>query len=363
MTDRQSNDPSGVADKVKKTMKKARLRQRAAEQGVPTSAKEVRNLIAPIAARRGPVLVGPFTGEVGFELLYWRPIIRWLMRELPGLRGRLVIVSRGGVRQWWESTMEILDYVDILSLIEPAEYVSKKGPDKQRRGPSEFDLEIIEKVKRQFSLDEADLIHPSVLFEFYYHQRKRSSFAFVEALRPGSDGTTDGLAAIYERIPLPEVNGELAGLLPERYVAVRFYSRESFPNTPENHEFAADMTERLSRSLPIVLLNNSMELDEHGDFQPESNSITRVDHLMRPDNNLAVQTAVLSRASAYVGTYGGLSYLAPFLGTPSIGFSAIPNQAKPWHLALASTLFAGDGGWGSLVTLANRDVDLLQLVS
>src|SRR4051812_27014447 len=64
---------------------------------------ELRDEIARLAKSRGPVLVGPFTGEVGFELLYWLPLVRWAVREFPALEGRLVVISRGGVSHWWQS--------------------------------------------------------------------------------------------------------------------------------------------------------------------------------------------------------------------------------------------------------------------
>ena len=34
-------------------------------------------------------------------------------------------------------------------------------------------------------------------------------------------------------------------------------------------------------------------------------------HLMTPETNLDVQTRIISAADAFVGTYGGFSYLAP----------------------------------------------------
>ena len=59
--------------------------------------------------------------------------------------------------------------------------------------------------------------------------------------------------------------------------------------------------------------------------------------------NLAVQTALVAGASAFVGTYGGFSYLAPFLGVRDDGllrqrrrlFAAAPADGalgvrRPW---------------------------------
>jgi ADP-heptose:LPS heptosyltransferase len=51
-----------------------------------------------------------------------------------------------------------------------------------------------------------------------------------------------------------------------------------------------------------------------------------------PERNLEVQTAIISRARALVGTYGGLTYLAPFYGVPSIGFYTNEAELVPAHL-------------------------------
>src|SRR3954465_3740313 len=46
-----------------------------------------------IAKGTGDVIVGPWTGEVGFELLYWIPFLNWLVEQ--GLDpARLVVISR-----------------------------------------------------------------------------------------------------------------------------------------------------------------------------------------------------------------------------------------------------------------------------
>ena len=47
----------------------------------------------------GDVIVGPWTGEVGFELLYWIPFLNWLCEQ--GLDSRrFIVVSRGGTAPW-----------------------------------------------------------------------------------------------------------------------------------------------------------------------------------------------------------------------------------------------------------------------
>ena len=49
-----------------------------------------------------PVIVGPWTGEVGFELIYWIPFVRWVVTHVRDCRASaLVVVSRGGTAPWY----------------------------------------------------------------------------------------------------------------------------------------------------------------------------------------------------------------------------------------------------------------------
>src|SRR4051794_168850 len=85
----------------------------------------LRDELARLASAPGPVLAGPFTGEIGFELLYWIPLLRWAVREVPELRGRLVVMSRGGVQSWLEG----LDarYVELLSLFPTEDFARHRA--------------------------------------------------------------------------------------------------------------------------------------------------------------------------------------------------------------------------------------------
>ncbi len=124
--------------------------------------------------------------------------------------------------------------------------------------------------------------------------------------------------------------GPLASSLPDEYVAVRLYSSSSFPDNQEGRHFASAVIEALSRRTNVVLLGHPFDLDEHRDVQSDlTSNVISIDHLLRPENNLALQTAVVGRATAFVGTYGGFSYLAPFLGVPSLSFSIDRGTPTP----------------------------------
>ena len=45
-----------------------------------------------------------------------------------------------------------------------------------------------------------------------------------------------------------------------------------------------------------------------------------------------MQTEIISNARAFVGTYGGLAYLGPFYGVPSIAFYSTEAELVPAHI-------------------------------
>jgi hypothetical protein len=320
----------------------------------------LRGVVAGLAAKPGPVIAGPFTGEVGFELLYWIPLLRWAIREVPDLRGRLVVVSRGGVSKWIEG----LDarYVDILSLFPPEDFARHRAIADKQREVRPFEDEVVRVVRERLRIPGGPVLHPSVMYEAYFRFLKINQLAYPRHIAPRPDGLVDGLTAVYRPIERPD-RGSLPLELPRDYVAVRFYSRDSFPESPQSAGFASAVIEALCRHTTVVLIGTRVALDEHRDVQGRlPDGVVTIDRAMRPEDNLAVQTAVVAHARAFVGTYGGFSYLAPFLGVPSISFSIEREKTQPWHYELAQGIFAGPP-WGDFVALRHTDLALVELVT
>jgi hypothetical protein len=110
--------------------------------------------------------------------------------------------------------------------------------------------------------------------------------------------------------------------------------------------------------MPVVVLNTPFAVDDHRDAAPEGRVITISDHMV-PERNLAVQSAVIARARAFVGTYGGYSYLAPFHGVSSVAFYS-QRTFKSQHLHLADRVFDRLGG-ATLMPLEVAAVSLVRL--
>jgi hypothetical protein len=331
-----------------------RVKRSSFEAAVEKEVARLRETIQGIEAAPGRVLVGPFTGEVGFELLYWIPLLRWAVREFPGLRGRLVVVSRGGT-QWWYSGLDV-EYVDLFTVSSVDEVVRRRKGLKQRE-ITEYEEEVLARAAAALSIERALILHVSILFDLYYRVRKIDQHGFARSVRLTENGV-EGLAAVYATLPKPP-GATLEGVLPDEYVAVRFYYRSSFPESAENRNFASAVVKALARKQPVVLLNTGLTLDDHADLSTATGGrVVTIDHAMRPSDNLHVQAIALSRASAFVGTYGGLAYLAPLFGVPSVGFSSHPECTRPWHLELAQNVFRAPG-FGSIVASTPADLQLI----
>ncbi len=134
------------------------------------------------------------------------------------------------------------------------------------------------------------LLHPQLLYRLF-----RNVWQGALPLRHFLDRAVDR--------PWVVPGGEdLAGPLPEEFTAVRFYFRESFPDTPENRALVRRVVERLAQQRPVVLLNPGIVVDEHVDAEPaEGPRVSRPLAGVAPARNLYAQAAVVARARLFVG--------------------------------------------------------------
>jgi hypothetical protein len=285
-------------------------------------------LARALAAMRadGEVLVGPWTGEVGFELLYWIPFLTWLAQQGPAGR-RMVIVSRGGAAPWYRHLSS--RYVDILDLVTPEEFRERSaGKKKQYDRKNEFDRQLFESARDRLALAGPSELHPATMFRLFAPLwRGRATIDLVEAYSSFQPLT----------VPLPQT---LPVDVPDDYVVAKFYFSKAFPETSANKAFISDVLRVVSRQVPIVLLSTTARLDEHSDYQsPADSGVFVVDAHEMPNRNLERQTALIAGARGFLGTYGGFSYLAPFYGVPSLSFFSRVNGFGTHHLELARRVF------------------------
>lgn len=321
--------------------------------GVPEvdETKETATLLSRI---NRPIIVGPWLTETGFELLYWIPFVQWA-KAYGGLReDQLHVVSRGGCASWYGHITP--NYFDVFSFYSPDEFRTlNEERAQQHRGRfkhmdiSAFDNTIVERVTKELGLQKPALLHPSLMYNlFNVYWKQMAPVTLVEAF------------TVFKSLPTPSL-GDLAAHLPEQYVAVKFYSNMALPDSAENRATIAEVLRELTKTSDVVLLSTGHRFDDHTEYPIDIRGrIHTVDHLMTPANNLEIQTRIIAGATAFVGTYGGFSYLAPLLGIDTLAFFSHATGFRWDHLELAKRVFNSLRG-GSFVALDVRDVDVVKL--
>jgi hypothetical protein len=287
----------------------------------------IEEAVASVSAADGKIVVGPWLGEVGFEVLYWIPFLHWLFERHGIGPENVTVVSRGGVEPWYDGLCD--RYVDVFSSLTPEEFrqatlelwASTGGLQKQV-AVRPWDERVLDATLGDAWRERA-LLHPQLLYRLF-----RNVWQGALPLREFLD------RAAYR--PWRRPDDALSDSLPDRFAAVRFYFRDSFPDTPDNRALVQEVVERLAARGPVVLLNTGVVVDEHEDAEPPAGGdVLRPLAGVAPERNLVAQSAVVARARLFVGTYGGLAHLAPFYGVPTIGFATDPSEINPVHLTVA----------------------------
>jgi hypothetical protein len=279
----------------------------------------------------GPIVVGPWLSEVGYEVLYWIPFLRWFVDYYRIEPSRVIAVSRGGVSAWYEGIAD--RYVELLELYPPDEFAARNRArqqgDQKQKGIAALDEEILAKVSERIGAGDVTVCHPSMMFRL------------LRQFWLGNESLDHALSYLHYEKMAPKQTPPLP-MLPEEYVAMKFYTARSFGADDRHTDLLRGVVEAISRRHAVVLLGTGLALDEHEDVL--FGGIPRVFNaaaLMRPDNNLGVQTEIIRRARRFVGTCGSLAWLAPMLGTDTL---AVYSDD---HL-LTSHLYAARHGYASM---------------
>jgi hypothetical protein len=288
----------------------------------------LRRQLTKLASGSKPILIGPWFGEVGFELLYWIPFVTWVTERFQIKPERLVVISRGGVDAWYRHLggryCDVFDYLSLSHFARAqGDRTAELGEQKQTR-PTAVERALLDKIRQDLSLGDAVVLHPSAMYKtFRQYWWGHASGAWVHR------------HTRYQRLMTsPAWHDRQAA-----YIAVKFYFNECFPATAANRAFVVDTLSRLSREGPVISLSTGLQLDDHRACDAELARVERLSGTVEPRNNLDAQTAIVAHARAFIGTYGGFSYLAPFYGVPSTGVYSREDGFSRRHLELACEVF------------------------
>lgn len=267
--------------------------------------------LAALVTRRQPIIVGPWLSEVGFEVLYWIPFLRWFEDRYRIDRDRVIAVSRGGVAAWYSDVAD--RYFDIFDHMDPDTF-SRRNAERRSAGEgggqkqttfSELDDEVLSAVRRTVGAADAAVCHPALMYRLF------NQFWFGHR-------ALDLVTSHTRHIPLT-LTRPVDVPLPESYVAVKFYNGAALPDTREHRQAIRDLVGGIARHAPVVVLDTGMTTDEHEDYLfRDVPNVLSVRRHMTPATNLGVQTAVIAGAQVFVGTCGSLAWLAPLLGVDTV---------------------------------------------
>ena len=290
--------------------------------------------LARAAAGSRPVIAGPWTSEVGYEALYWLPFLAWAADRYGVRRERMIALSRGGTELWYSGIAG--GYVEIFDLVEPAEFrrqaaIQRDRGDQKQMALSGFDREIIRLATERLGIRDAVVWHPGLMYQmfraFWYGDRSLDFVLRHTDFRRLQIGRPEGIAT-----------------LPAEYAAVKFYTGPALPDTEANRAVLHDVVREVAARMPVVVLDTAWSVDEHRDYAFEDiRGVTTLRPLLDPKTNLGLQTQVIAGARRFIGTCGGLAWLAPLLGVDTLAVYE-DDRYLAAHLYAAKYAYRRTGG-------------------
>ncbi|MDX9702295.1 MAG: hypothetical protein RBU23_04520 [Candidatus Auribacterota bacterium] len=279
------------------------------------------------------IFAGPYLSDVGYEILYWIPFLRWILKECEISPDRTIGVSRYGADAWYKDVCA--GYCDILDVMSAEEFKDAQDMRMKKSGTikqfeiTEIESDILRKVAVMHDISDFDVVHPSIMYKLFtsvWNQTFPVDF-ILEHLD-------------FEQIRhIPDIT--LNYDLPEQFVAVRFDTTAYIPETRQTRYMIKSFVEKISKRIPVVVLNTGLEVDFHKDWSTffRSDNIFFLQGAVGCRENFLLQTVVMKRAKGFLGTHGGASYLGPFCGVPALTFyqNEIGNYSV--HLDVSRALF------------------------
>ena len=253
----------------------------------------------------GPILAGPWLSEVGYEVLYWVPFLRWVTKAYRIPPERLVVMSRGGTHSWYRDFAA--RYVEVFDHVKPADMATRGSTGSlKQRDLSDDDRQLVRRAADELGVPDVNVLHPSLMFRWFApFWSGHESIGFVER------------HTRHSRIAPPAIDLPIA--LPRDYIAVKFYAARSLPDTPLVRQQLRSLVSSLAEHAPLVQLDTGLGLDDHADYHfGRDDRVISIEGTLDPRTNLAVQTRIIAGARFFVGTCGSLAWLAPLLGVRTV---------------------------------------------
>jgi hypothetical protein len=323
--------PAAIGVRLRRLLP-ASVRRAGAQLVAARRASRVERHLDSLARGSQPIVLGPWLGEVGFELLYWIPFLRWFAERYSLPPERLIAVSRGGGAAAWYTPFAGRSH-DVLAFMSLDDFRRRNADRSGRLGeqkqvaPTSLEEEIIDFVRKAEGRNVATL-HPATMYRLFApYWWGHQPLDWVHRY------------ARFTPIQRPSLNVHL----PANYTAVKFYFNDCFRNTPDNRAFVDATIRTLAEEGPVISLSTGVAVDEHVPCEPDIAGMQGIRHLLAPQSNLIVQSAIVAGARRFVGTYGGFAYLAPLCGVPTVSYYSQPGSFSTRHLDLVRDVLRSGG--------------------
>jgi hypothetical protein len=244
-------------------------------------------------------------------------------------RDRLVALTRGGLEPLYEDVAS--RYVDIFDDLSPSELAARNearqqtqeaGGRKQTVAGGALDADLLRTARARTTSPDAVVLHPSLMFRLF--RETWYGNLPLDVLWTHTDYVRLG------RPPRPALQG-----LADRYVAVKFYSGVALRQTDATRGALHALVASIACHTPVVVLDAGLGIDDHTDFVfTDIPNVVSARDWMTPRNNLGVQVALIAHAEYVLGTCGGLAWVAPFMGVPTVAVYEDDRFLSP-HLLIA----------------------------
>jgi hypothetical protein len=288
---------------------------------------EIEAAIASLADGKAPIIVGPWLAEVGYEVLYWIPFLRWFQDAYGIPSDRLVVVSRGGMESAYAGIAG--RYVDLFDLTTPKDLAARnlerrasaEGGGQKQSSSSTVDEELLAAVRTRLGLGEARVCHPSLMFRLF-REVWHGNLPMDRLWRR-------------TRYEFPPVPAAIDLPIPDEFIAVKLYAGPALSMSDPTRDTLRRLVARAAAIAPVVLLDVDLGIDEHRDLELDDlPGVTSARSLMSARTNLGVQIGLVARSRFFLSTCGGLAWLAPFLGVPTVAVCDTDHLLAP-HLLVA----------------------------
>src|SRR5262245_37439154 len=246
--------------------------------------------IAALAEGTRPIVLGPWLAEVGYEVLYWIPFLRWFQDAYGIQPDRLVVVSRGGMESAYTGIAG--RYVDLFDLMTPQELAARnlrrradaEGGGQKQSGTSTLDDEVVAAVRSRLAIGDAQVCHPSLMFKL-----------FREVWHGNLPMDVLWRRTRYQTRSRPSTPAQLP--VPNDFIAVQLYAGPAVSMSEATRTSLRQLVARATAVAPVVLLDVDFGIDEHRDLElADLPGVTSARSLMDARTNLGVQLALVARS-------------------------------------------------------------------